>query len=44
MGYFDVPEPGTALDSPRIEALIAKSGMASIFITTDTRDDPHCRS
>jgi serine/threonine protein kinase len=38
MSYFDVPEPGTALDSYRIEALIAKSGMASIFRATDTRD------
>ena len=38
MSYFDVPEPGTALDSYRIEAPIAKSGMATIFRATDTRD------
>ncbi len=38
MSYFDVPEPGTALDSYRIDAPIAKSGMASIFRATDTRD------
>ena len=38
MSYFDVLEPGTQLDSYRIEAPIAKSGMATIFRATDTRD------
>ncbi len=38
MSYFDMPEPGTALDSYRIDAPIAKSGMASILRATDTRD------
>ena len=38
MSYFDVPETGTQLDSYRIDATIAKSGMASIFRATDTRD------
>jgi eukaryotic-like serine/threonine-protein kinase len=38
MSYFDVPETGTQIDSFRIDAPIAKSGMASIFRATDTRD------
>ncbi len=38
MSFFDVLEPGTQLDSYRIDAPIAKSGMASIFRATDTRD------
>jgi serine/threonine-protein kinase len=38
MSFFDVPETGTQLDSYRIDAPIAKSGMASIFRATDTRD------
>jgi serine/threonine protein kinase len=38
MSYFDVPETGSQIDSFRIEAPIAKSGMASIFRATDTRD------
>jgi eukaryotic-like serine/threonine-protein kinase len=38
MSYFDVLEPGAELDSYRIEAPIAKSGMATIFRATDTRD------
>jgi len=38
MSYFDVPEAGTQLDSYRIDAPIAKSGMATIFRATDTRD------
>jgi eukaryotic-like serine/threonine-protein kinase len=38
MSFFDVLEPGTQLDSYRIEAPIAKSGMATIFRATDTRD------
>ena len=38
MSFYDVLEPGTQLDSYRIDAPIAKSGMASIFRATDTRD------
>jgi len=38
MSFFDILEPGTELDSYRIEAPIAKSGMATIFRATDTRD------
>src|SRR3984957_4619240 len=38
MSYFDVPETGTQIDSYRIDEPIAKSGMASIFRATDTRD------
>ncbi len=38
MSFFDVLEPGTQLDSYRIDAPVAKSGMATIFRATDTRD------
>ncbi len=38
MSFYDVLEPGTQLDSYRIDAPIAKSGMATIFRATDTRD------
>ena len=38
MSYFDVLEPGTLLDFYRIDAPIAKSGMATIFRATDRRD------
>ncbi len=38
MSYFDVLEPGTQLDSYCIDKPIAKSGMATIFRATDTRD------
>ena len=38
MSYFDVPETGSQIDSFRIDEPIAKSGMASIFRATDTRD------
>ncbi|HEY1804049.1 MAG TPA: serine/threonine-protein kinase [Terracidiphilus sp.] len=38
MSFFDVLEPGTQLDSYRIDAPIARSGMATIFRATDTRD------
>ena len=38
MSYFDVPETGSQIDSYRIDEPIAKSGMASIFRATDTRD------
>ena len=38
MSYYDALEPGTQLDSFRIDAPVAKSGMATIFRATDTRD------
>jgi serine/threonine-protein kinase len=38
MSFFDVLEVGSDLDSYRIDAPIAKSGMATIFRATDTRD------
>lgn len=38
MSYYDVIEPGTELDFYRIEAPVAKSGMATIFRATDKRD------
>ena len=38
MSFYDVLEPGTQVDSYRIDAPIAKSGMATIFRATDTRD------
>ncbi len=38
MSYYDALEPGTQLDSFHIDAPIAKSGMATIFRATDTRD------
>src|SRR5580658_10073809 len=38
MGFYDTLEAGTMLDSYRIEAPVARSGMASIFRATDTRD------
>jgi eukaryotic-like serine/threonine-protein kinase len=39
MGFYDGLEAGTQLDSYRIDAPVAKSGMASIFRATDLRDD-----
>ncbi len=38
MSFFEVLEPGTQLDFYRIDAPVAKSGMATIFRATDTRD------
>jgi serine/threonine-protein kinase len=38
MSFYDVLEPGTQVDFYRIDAPIAKSGMATIFRATDTRD------
>jgi serine/threonine protein kinase len=38
MGFHDGLETGTQLDSYRIEAPVARSGMASIYRATDTRD------
>jgi eukaryotic-like serine/threonine-protein kinase len=39
MGFYDGLEAGTLVDSYRIEAPVARSGMASIFRATDTRDN-----
>ncbi|MGD0914482.1 MAG: serine/threonine-protein kinase [Terracidiphilus sp.] len=39
MSFYDTLEAGTELDSYRIEAPIARSGMASIFKATDLRND-----
>jgi eukaryotic-like serine/threonine-protein kinase len=39
MGFYDGLEPGTQLDSYRIDAPVARSGMASIYRATDLRDN-----
>src|SRR5579863_7454630 len=39
MGFYDSLESGSQLDSYRIEAPVARSGMASIYRATDTRDN-----
>jgi serine/threonine protein kinase len=39
MGFFDTLEPGAQIDSYRIEAPVARSGMASIYRAIDTRDN-----
>ena len=39
MGIHDTLEAGSQIDSYRIEAPIARSGMASIFRAVDTRDN-----
>jgi eukaryotic-like serine/threonine-protein kinase len=39
MGFYDGLEAGTHVDSYRIEAPVARSGMASIFRATDLRDN-----
>jgi serine/threonine protein kinase len=39
MGYHDALEPGSQLDSYRIEAPVARSGTASIYRAVDTRDN-----
>ena len=39
MGYHDALETGNRLDSYRIEAPVARSGMASIYRATDLRDN-----
>jgi serine/threonine-protein kinase len=36
MGFFDELQPGADLDHYHIEALVAESGMASVFRATDT--------
>src|SRR5580658_4984522 len=38
MSFYDTLEAGTLVDSYRIDAPVARSGMASIFRATDTRD------
>ena len=39
MGFLDTIEAGSQIDSYRIDAPVARSGMASIFRATDLRDD-----
>jgi serine/threonine-protein kinase len=39
MAFLDTIEAGSQIDSYRIEAPVARSGMASIFRATDTRDN-----
>jgi serine/threonine-protein kinase len=39
MGILDILEAGSQIDSYRIEQLVARSGMASIFRATDMRDN-----
>ena len=39
MGFLDSVEAGSQIDSYRIEAPVARSGMASIFRAIDTRDN-----
>jgi eukaryotic-like serine/threonine-protein kinase len=39
MAYFDTLQPGSQIDAYRIEESVARSGMASIYRATDTRDD-----
>ncbi len=39
MGFLDSIEGGTLIDHYRVEAPVAKSGMASIFRAVDTRDN-----
>jgi len=38
MGYHDVLEAGSQIDSYRIDASVARSGMATIYRATDVRD------
>lgn len=39
MGFLDSIEPGTQIDSYRVEESIARSGMASVFRAMDQRDN-----
>jgi eukaryotic-like serine/threonine-protein kinase len=39
MGFLDNIEPGTQIDFYRVEASVARSGMASIFRAVDVRDN-----
>ena len=43
MGFHDSLEPGSQIDSYRIEAEVARSGMASIYRATDLRDGRQVR-
>src|ERR1035438_1295294 len=38
MGFYDTLEAGSQLDSYRIDAPVARSGMASVYRATDLRD------
>jgi serine/threonine-protein kinase len=38
MSFFEDMQPGSQLDHYRLEALVAESGMASVFRATDTRN------
>src|SRR5579863_4950588 len=38
MGFYDALQPGQQVDSYRIDASVARSGMATIYRATDTRD------
>ena len=39
MSFYDALEPGAQLDSYRIDAVVARSGMATIYRATDLRDN-----
>jgi len=39
MGFYDILEAGSQLDSYRIDNPVARSGMASIYRATDLRDN-----
>jgi serine/threonine-protein kinase len=39
MSFYDALEPGAHIDSYRIDAVVARSGMATIYRATDLRDD-----
>jgi serine/threonine-protein kinase len=39
MSFYDALEPGQHIDSYRIDAVVARSGMATIYRATDLRDD-----
>ena len=39
MSFYDALQPGSEIDSYRIEKVVARSGMASIYRAMDTRDN-----
>ena len=39
MGFYDSLEAGSQIDSYRIDAPVARSGMATIYRATDLRDN-----
>ncbi len=39
MGFLDTIEPGTQIDSYRVEEPVARSGMATVFRAVDVRDN-----